>query len=109
MCLLKRAICARYDQVEGKGFRVYIMTIGVLAPYRRLGIAKELLQHVERVAAEGKRHKVFEIYLHAWVSNEDGIEFYKKHEYVQGEKLLGYYKSITPPDGIIMSKSISNK
>ncbi len=43
------------------------------------------------------------------VSNEDGIEFYKRHQFEVGEKLLGYYKNITPPDGLVMTKKVGAK
>ena len=36
--ILVGAICSRIEQQEGSSFKIYIMTIGVLAPYRRLGI-----------------------------------------------------------------------
>ena len=42
--VLVGAICARVEPAEGSTFKVYIMTIGVLAPYRRLGIGKQLLE-----------------------------------------------------------------
>lgn len=68
--------------------------------------ASQLLAHIEKVAQEGSRFKVSEINLHAWVSNEDGIEFYRRHGFQTGDKLVGYYKNISPPDGIVMSKAV---
>lgn len=36
--ILVGAICCRVEPTEGTSFKVYVMTIGVLAPYRRMGI-----------------------------------------------------------------------
>ena len=84
------AISGRYEkgEKEGSKHRLYIMTLGVLAPYRRLGIASQLLAHIMKVANEG-RVKVSEVYLHAWTANEEGIEFYKKHGFVVSQDLPG--------------------
>ncbi|CEH16520.1 Predicted N-acetyltransferase [Ceraceosorus bombacis] len=46
-------ICCRYEREGGSEVKVYIMTLGVLAPYRRLGIASELLRHLLTVAGVG--------------------------------------------------------
>lgn len=40
------------DQKTGK-VKVYVMTLGVLAPYRRLGIASNLLSHLLTVVSPG--------------------------------------------------------
>ncbi|KAJ2859124.1 N-acetyltransferase 5 [Coemansia aciculifera] len=39
-------------QQEGDMLEVYMMTLGVLAPYRRLGLGKQLLRHAIEYAAE---------------------------------------------------------
>jgi GNAT superfamily N-acetyltransferase len=44
--ILVGAICCRIDPQEAPAFKLYIMTIGVLAPYRRLGIGQQLLKQV---------------------------------------------------------------
>ena len=38
--ILVGAICSRIEPQEGSSFKIYVMTIGVLAPYRRLGIGE---------------------------------------------------------------------
>lgn len=47
--ILVGAICCRIEPQEHPAFKLYIMTIGVLAPYRRLGIGTQLLRQVRAV------------------------------------------------------------
>lgn len=60
--VLVGAICARVEPAEGSTFKVYIMTIGVLAPYRRLGIGKQLLEKLLETC-QGQAD-CLEVYLH---------------------------------------------
>ncbi len=83
--------------------QIYIMTLGVLAVYRRLGVASALLEHVLKVARE---KGVKQVFLHAWTQNDDGIKFYEKHGFTITEKLPGYYKTLNPPDGIVLSYDV---
>lgn len=48
--ILVGAICCRIEPQEHPAFKLYIMTIGVLAPYRRLGIGQQLLKQVRTTA-----------------------------------------------------------
>jgi ribosomal protein S18 acetylase RimI-like enzyme len=44
-----------------------------------------------------------QVFLHAWVQNEDGVQFYTKHGFTVTEKLPGYYKNLSPPDAVVLS------
>ncbi|KAJ8560231.1 hypothetical protein K7X08_004289 [Anisodus acutangulus] len=69
------SIACRLEKKEGGVVRVYIMTLGVLAPYRGLGTGTKLLNHVLDLCAN---QNVSEIYLHVHTINEEAINFYKK-------------------------------
>lgn len=98
------AICCRFEEGEGGKRRVYIMTLGVLAPYRSLGVGSRLLRSVmKRVRTLGD---VSEVYLHVQVSNEGALEFYRRHEFEVGERVEGYYKRLDPPDCFVVRKVI---
>lgn len=53
------AVCCRVDNSEGSR-RLYIMTLGCLFPYRRLGIGTLMVQHVLKyVANDGNFDSIF--------------------------------------------------
>ena len=103
--ILTGSICCRYEKT-GTAVSVYIMSIGVLAPYRRMGIASRLLEHILKVAVEHSTMKVSRVYLHVWVENDEAIAFYKKKGFSVGDTVSDYYKKLTPPDGIVLFKDI---
>ncbi|CAH8322084.1 unnamed protein product [Eruca vesicaria subsp. sativa] len=65
------AIACRLEKKEGGTMRVYIMTLGVLAPYRGIGIGSKLLNHVLDMCS--KQKNMCEIYFHVQTNNEDAI------------------------------------
>lgn len=98
------AVCCRLDTSEDQN-RLYIMTLGCLAPYRRQGIGTIMLQHVLDYATS---KKIFDaIFLHVQINNDSAIEFYKKFgfEIVQTKKQ--YYKRIEPADAYVLQKSLT--
>lgn len=47
-------IICRFEPATEESTKLYIMTLGVLAPYRRLGLATKLLQNALEQAGPGK-------------------------------------------------------
>ena len=66
------------------------MTLGCLAPYRRLGIGTKMLEHVLSIVKDDGNYS--SIFLHVQVNNESAIEFYKKFGFNIVETKEQYYK-----------------
>ncbi|XP_033641369.1 N-alpha-acetyltransferase 50-like [Asterias rubens] len=101
------AVCCRIDTTEDGSRRLYIMTLGCLAPYRRLGIGTVMLKHVLDYCA--KDGNVNNIYLHVQINNESAIEFYKKFDFEIIETKEHYYKRIEPADAHVLQKTLQTK
>lgn len=98
------AVCCHKDTSENQN-RLYIMTLGCMAPYRGQGIGTVMLQHVLDCA---KSEKALEaIFLHVQVNNDSAIAFYKRFgfEIVQTKKQ--YYKRIEPADAHVLQKPLT--
>ncbi|PIA65435.1 hypothetical protein AQUCO_00100731v1 [Aquilegia coerulea] len=98
------AIACRLEKKEAGSLRVYIMTLGVLAPYRGLGIGTKLLNHVLDFSS---KQNISEIYLHVQINNDDAIDFYKKFGFEITETIQNYYANITPPDCHVLTKFVN--
>ena len=95
-------ICCRRELPDGPKWKLYIMTICVLAPYRRLGVGSRLLELILKEAAG--QADLAEIFLHMQVNNADAIAFYEKFGFVAGEEVQDYYKRIDPPHAVVLRK-----
>uniref|UniRef100_A0A3B5K2Z9 N-alpha-acetyltransferase 50 n=1 Tax=Takifugu rubripes TaxID=31033 RepID=A0A3B5K2Z9_TAKRU len=72
------AVCCRVDHSQNQK-RLYIMTLGCLAPYRRLGIGTKMLNHVLNIC---EKDGTFDnIYLHVQINNESAIDFYQRRAF----------------------------
>ncbi|KAI3990856.1 hypothetical protein MKX01_006359 [Papaver californicum] len=98
------SIACRIEKKEAKVDRVYIMTLGVLAPYRGIGIGTKLLNHVIDLSS---KQNVAEVYLHVQTNNDDALNFYKKFGFEVTETIKNYYMNITPPDCYVLTKFIT--
>nr|CAD7455129.1 unnamed protein product [Timema tahoe] len=100
------AVCCRIDTSENSR-RLYIMTLGCLYPYRRLGIGSKMLEHVlNYVQQDGNFDSIF---LHVQVNNEGAIDFYKKFGFEIVETKEHYYKRIEPTDAHVLQKTLRPK
>ncbi|KAF9278348.1 N-alpha-acetyltransferase 50 [Mortierella antarctica] len=99
-------VCCRKETVAGSATQnLYIATLGVLAPYRRLGLGSKLLNHILEMATEASTTpKVSKIYLHVQVGNEEALEFYKKHGFEVAEKCENYYPQFEVKDAYKLEK-----
>ena len=77
----------------------WIMTVGVLPDYRRLGVAEELMAKCEQAM------RMAHIKLSVRRSNQAAIQLYQKLGYSQVDVWRNYYHD--GEDGIVMEKKIS--
>ena len=109
--------------------RLYIMTLGVLAPFRSHGIgthcaqqlssAHLLLLSVTRWSRAGSRllqiilqlasldPAVSEAYLHVHVVNHDAFDFYARWGFQHGGIVENYYRRIEPRHAVILRKPLT--
>ncbi|CCM01480.1 uncharacterized protein FIBRA_03534 [Fibroporia radiculosa] len=98
-------ICCRVETENGKT-RLYIMTMGILAPYRSRGLGSQSLEQVIASAASHLKPKIGSISLHVQVSNPAGKAFYERHAFKEVGIHQGYYKKIVPQDAWILERQI---
>ncbi|KAF9154099.1 N-alpha-acetyltransferase 50 [Linnemannia schmuckeri] len=106
------AVCCRKEPADGSTTEqnLYIATLGVLAPYRRLGLGSEMLKHILEQAnlpvAAGQA-KIAKVYMHVQSNNEEALEFYKKHGFEVAEKCENYYSQFEVSDAFKLEKIIN--
>ena len=96
------AACAKIDPTKDSN-RLYIMTLAVLGPYRRMGVATKLLEYLLTLT-EGR--KINEVALHVQINNDDAIKFYQRFGFAIVETAPAYYKRIEPSDAYLLRKTL---
>ncbi|KAJ2663063.1 hypothetical protein IWW48_001582 [Coemansia sp. RSA 1200] len=86
--------------VVPEAYELYMMTLGVLAPYRRLGIGQMLLANA--VSAAEQDPLIRRIVLHVKIDNDDALRFYHKHGFTTMRLVERYYKNIEPPHAYLL-------
>lgn len=80
------------------------MTLGCLAPYRRLGIGTRMLNHVMDIVQ--RDNNLESVYLHVQVNNTSALSFYKRFGFDVVETKEQYYKRIEPADAHVLEKRV---
>jgi ribosomal protein S18 acetylase RimI-like enzyme len=89
---------------EKNGARFYILTFGVLAPYRRCGLGAKMMQYIEDAVREAKGK---DISLHVKQDNDDARAWYKKQGYTEETLEEHYYKApVLPTGAYLLRKTI---
>ena len=80
------------------------MTITVLKPYRRYGIASKLLSRAIEDCMVAR--DVSRMVLHVQSNNEQALSFYKKNDFVVESHLENYYTDLEPSDCYFLVKTL---
>lgn len=96
------SVCCRLEQADNERL-LYIMTLGCLFTYRRLGIGTTMLEHVLDYAS---KKGIDNIYLHVQINNQGAIDFYKKFGFEIVDTKEDYYKRIEPSSALILKKKM---
>lgn len=81
--------------------QIYIQALGVLAPYRRIGLASALLN-----AVMSTRHDVRSVYAHVWETNEEALQWYEKHGFQRILLVPQYYRRLAPSGAWIVRRDL---
>jgi len=93
------------DDAARRGGKIYLMTICVLSPFRRLGVASALLEDVLHTA---ETWGVDEVFAHVWQENGDALEWYRKRGFTVDEGIVGgYYRKLRPDGARVVRLRIS--
>lgn len=90
-------------QPEKGGPRIYLMTLGVLAAYRRLGLGAKMLDFVEEHVKTELKAK--SITLHVQEGNE-AKEWYIKRGYTEEKFDANYYPRNQPSGAYVLTKAM---
>ncbi|KAF0981635.1 hypothetical protein FDP41_012292 [Naegleria fowleri] len=75
---------------------IYIMLLGVLPKYRKLGIGKQLMEKIFDIA---RQNGISTCFLHVQTGNEGAVQFYEKLGFVKVKTLENFYAKDDIPLG----------
>ncbi|EKF32826.1 acetyltransferase, putative [Trypanosoma cruzi marinkellei] len=103
--LVGSCTCRLESTTNDNEYRLYVMTIAVLAPYRRLGIGSHLLDTILRNVAKETKLCIREVTLHVQVGS-DAMEFYKSFGFEVVERVPKYYTGLEECDAFKLRKVV---
>ena len=87
------------DTAESITRCTYVMTFGVLAKYRLLGVGEWMWERLMGMYEGGTGLMV----LHVQVGNSSALRFYKRRGFVERIVVKDYYRRLTPPDAVLLT------
>ncbi|KAI1854348.1 hypothetical protein JX265_012517 [Neoarthrinium moseri] len=90
---------------------LYLQSLVLQEPYRRLGLAGAMLDEVCSLAAaaEDGEAAARTVCAHVWTENEEGMEWYKARGFKIVEPVVdGFYRQLRPSGAWIMRKEIAS-
>eukprot|EP00879_Flechtneria_rotunda_P022855 GHRR01024154.1.p1 GENE.GHRR01024154.1~~GHRR01024154.1.p1 ORF type:complete len:152 (+),score=34.67 GHRR01024154.1:461-916(+) len=97
-------IICRLEALPSGTAQLYIISMGVLAPYRGQGIGSKLVE--ASLAACQSDPVIKQAVLHVHTANTDAVSFYERLGFKLRETVAGYYKRLDPPDAAVLVKQL---
>lgn len=91
---------------------LYVQSLGVLAPYRGLGLAaaavEGIFDAVRAVAADprGNGLNIGWVYAHVWTENHDALGWYARRGFERDSRLENYYFKLQPGSAWVMKRRV---
>lgn len=91
---------------------LYVQSLGVLAPYRGLGLAAAAVEGVfdavRAVAADSRGNglNIGWVYAHVWTENHDALEWYARRGFERDARLENYYFKLQPGSAWVMKRRV---
>lgn len=91
---------------------LYVQSLGVLAPYRGLGLAaaavEGIFDAVRAVAADARGNglNIGWVYAHVWTENHDGLQWYASRGFERDVRLENYYFKLQPGSAWVMKRRV---
>ncbi|KAI3399418.1 hypothetical protein diail_6890 [Diaporthe ilicicola] len=91
---------------------LYVQSLGLLAPYRGLGLAAAAVNGVfdalRTVAAEhrGNGLNIGWVYAHVWTENADALDWYARRGFERDVRLEGYYFKLQPGSAWVVKRRV---
>jgi N-alpha-acetyltransferase 50 len=91
---------------------LYVQSLGVLAPYRGLGLAAAAVEgvfdavHAVVSDVRGNGLNIGWVYAHVWTENHDGLAWYAKRGFEKDAKLENYYMKLQPGSAWVMKRRV---
>lgn len=87
---------------------LYIQSLVLLEPYRRLGLAGAMLADVCARAARDPRRPCRTVCAHVWTPNREGLDWYLARGFARVEPVVAaYYRMLNPSDAWIVRRDIA--
>ncbi len=86
---------------------LYIRSLGLLSPYRSLGLANAALDHVIASAMSASHLDVRTVTAHVWTENEEGLHWYQSRGFQRERNPIeGYYLKLRPGSAWLVHRPI---
>jgi len=102
---LAGSVCCRVETSDDSHRRkLYVVCLGCVPQYQRLGIGSLMLEHV--IEACRNQLNIDIIYLHVQVDNSPAIGLYEKYGFMITETLSNYFTRLQPSQAYVLTRLI---